>query len=159
MSSSEVLKNLNPKLTISKDGISGYINTVMRNIADEKILSYEINRLGDKYPDFRNLVNEYYDGMMLFEISNRNVWDKANKDTEGLKKYFDEHRDNYKWTEPRYKGYIIYTASDSMANEIRNVINSTERDSLFQTLRKHKPVFLNSLHLIIAYIRNSFSPV
>lgn len=136
VSSSEVLKNLNPKLTISKDGISGYINTVMRNIADEKILSYEINRLGDKHPDFRNLVNEYYDGMMLFEISNRNVWDKANKDTEGLKKYFDEHRDNYKWTEPRYKGYIIYTASDSMANEIRNVINSTERDSLFQTLRK-----------------------
>ena len=136
ISSNEVLEKMNPKLTISKDGILGYINTLLQSTADEKILSYEINRLDDKYPDFRNLVNEYYDGMMLFEISNRNVWDKANRDVEGLERYFSEHKSDYKWTEPRYKGYIIYTANDSLANEIRNVINSTERDSLFQTLRK-----------------------
>ena len=83
-----------------------------------------------------NIPIKYYDGMMLFEISNRNVWDKANRDTEGLEKFFESHKSNYTWTEPRFKGYVIYTTNDSLKNEIQKTIKEVGRDSLFQTLRK-----------------------
>lgn len=137
VSSKEVLADLNPALPVGKEVIMVYISDVLRKVEDQKVIENEKELLGGKYPDYRNLVNEYYDGMMLFEISNRNVWDKANRDVEGVEAFFNEHRGDYVWTEPRFKGYLIYTANDSLANEIKNMIKVTGRDSLFQTLRKH----------------------
>ena len=105
--------------------------------------------LDEKYPDYRNLLNEYFDGMMLFEISNRNVWDKANKDTEGLGEFFESHRGDYTWNEPRFKGYVIYAANDSIENEIKKMIQVTGRDSLFQTLRKNFKRDIRIEHLLV----------
>lgn len=136
ISSQDVLKKLNPNLKIDKEGIMLYVKDVMQQVENSMIVDYEMDRLYDKYPDYRNLLNEYYDGMMLFEISNRNVWDKANRDTEGLEKFFESHKSNYTWTEPRFKGYVIYTTNDSLKNEIQKTIKEVGRDSLFQTLRK-----------------------
>ena len=63
-----------------------------------------IAELPEKYDDYKNILNEYRDGILLFEVSNRNVWDKALRDTEGLEKYFQAHKDEYKWDKPHYKG-------------------------------------------------------
>lgn len=136
ISSQAVLSQLNPSLTMGKDAIIGYINNIKAKVIDTIIINYETSKLSDKYPDYRNLLNEYFDGMMLFEISNRNVWDKANRDTEGLEAFFNNNRSKYVWTEPRFKGYIIYTSNDSLKDEIMNAIQITDRDSLFQSLRK-----------------------
>lgn len=79
------------------------------------IIAYENSVLEDKYADFRNLYNEYRDGMLLFEISNREVWDKASKDEKGLKKYFKKNRRQYSWDEPHFKGVVIQCKNDSIA--------------------------------------------
>ena len=70
--------------------------------------------LEDTNPEYRNLVNEYRDGLLLFEISNRNVWERASSDKEGLNAYFRSHRDQYKWEKPKFKSYIIFATSDSI---------------------------------------------
>ena len=133
----EVFKNLDRGLAIEKEAAMGYITNVLHRVETGKVIEHETELLGEKYPDYRNLLNEYFDGMMLFEISNRKVWDKANKDVEGLEKFFESHRSDYTWNEPRFKGYVIYTANDSLKNAIEDMIKVTGRDSLFQTLRKH----------------------
>ena len=71
---------------------------------DSKLLAYEDSQLEKKYDDFRFLMQEYHDGILLFEVSNREVWDKASKDTEGLDKYFRAHKTDYTWEKPHYKG-------------------------------------------------------
>ena len=78
--------------------------------------------LSAKDSDLKNLIREYHDGLMLFEISNRNVWDKAAKDEAGLAAYFKKHKKDYAWSEPRYKGmaYHVKTASDVEA--VRNCV-------------------------------------
>ena len=88
-------------------------------------------------PDYANLVNEYRDGILLFEISNRNVWERSNKDKDGLKAYFESHRDDYKWEKPRYKTIIVSATSDSVANLAQDFLkkNPTEVDSLVTKLR------------------------
>lgn len=68
-------------------------------------------------PEYRNLVNEYRDGILLYEISNRNVWEKASKDTEGLEKFFKANASRYKWEAPKFKSYIFFATSDSILNE------------------------------------------
>lgn len=68
-------------------------------------------------PDYRNLLNEYRDGMLLYEVSNANVWERANNDAEGLQAYYEAHRGDYTWDRPHYKGYVIAATSDSIADE------------------------------------------
>lgn len=87
--------------------------------------------------DYRNLINEYRDGILLFEISNRNVWDKSNKDREGLEAFFESHRADYKWDTPRYKAIIVSATSDSIAQAAEKYLkeNPVGVDSLVQRLR------------------------
>lgn len=89
-------------------------------------------------PDYRNLVNEYRDGMLMFEIQDRNVWTKAKEDKEGLEAYFKANRDKYKWDAPRFKSRIIFATSDSVMNEIQNYLknNQVAPDSLATVLKK-----------------------
>lgn len=66
-------------------------------------------------PDFRNLISEYRDGMLLYEISNRMVWGRAADDPSGLNDFFEANRDRYSFDSPKFKGYIIQATSDSLA--------------------------------------------
>lgn len=68
-------------------------------------------------PELDNLVREYHDGLLLYEISNREVWDKGAKDEAGLKAYFKKNKKSYKWDSPRYKGmaYHVKTQEDVKA--------------------------------------------
>ena len=77
-------------------------------MSNEEVKAYADAHLEEKYADLRNLVREYHDGILLFDVSLREVWDKANKDTEGLAAYFKANKKNYTWDEPRFKGYMIY---------------------------------------------------
>ncbi len=147
--SQEVLADLNPGLDMNKEAIAGYVTGILHRVESNKVIEHEMELLDEKYPDYRNLLNEYFDGMMLFEISNRNVWDKANKDTEGLGEFFESHRGDYTWNEPRFKGYVIYAANDSIENEIKKMIQVTGRDSLFQTLRKNFKRDIRIEHLLV----------
>jgi peptidyl-prolyl cis-trans isomerase SurA len=67
----------------------------------------ENSQLESTYPEFRNLMREYRDGILLFEVSNREVWEKASADTIGLTRYFETHQSEYAWDEPHWKGYIV----------------------------------------------------
>lgn len=67
-------------------------------------------------PDFRNLISEYRDGMLLYEISNRMVWGRAADDPSGLNDFFEANRDRYSFDSPKFKGYIIQATSDSLAS-------------------------------------------
>ncbi len=136
VNSKEVTAMLNHSVKLNPDAIVKYVENLMHSKEDKMIVAYELENLPVKYPDYRNLLNEYYDGMLLFEISNRNVWDKANKDREGLEAYFQAHKDNYKWSEPRFKGYLIYASNDSVLNAVENAIDTLGSDTLFVSLRK-----------------------
>lgn len=94
--------------------------------------------LADREPAYRNLMNEYSDGMLLYEISNRLVWDRANNDQDGLEAYFRSHRDAYRWDSPHYKGYVVSAESDSIAAAAVEYLGSLQvEDSAYVTeLRK-----------------------
>ncbi len=63
--------------------------------SSERILNYENSILEKKYPEFRYLMNEFRDGILLFDISSKKVWDKVTQDTSGLVKYYNEHKHDY----------------------------------------------------------------
>lgn len=87
------------------------------NLLGARVMDMEREKLMTTNADYRNLVNEYRDGILLYEIANRNVWDRANKDTEGLNNFFRMHRANYTWEKPKFKAYVFMATSDSILSE------------------------------------------
>ena len=99
-------------------------------MTDAEVKAYADAHLEEKYEDLRNLVREYHDGILLFDVSLREVWDKANKDTEGLAAYFKANKKNYTWDEPRFKGYMIYAKDEVSAKAARQIAKSAAPDSV-----------------------------
>ncbi len=69
-------------------------------------------------PDFEHLVKEYRDGILLFDVSNQKVWERASKDQAGLEEYFRANQANYTWDKPHYKGFIIMAPTDSILEQV-----------------------------------------
>lgn len=109
--------------------------STLRDVARE----YALDRLARTNTEYRNLSNEYRDGILLYDISSKRVWDKAANDPEGLEAYFKSHADRYAWDEPRFKGMIIFASSDSIMDlamaEAANLDASNPAD-FAQALRK-----------------------
>jgi peptidyl-prolyl cis-trans isomerase SurA len=79
--------------------IDKYINMRYNEFVNNKILEYEETRLEYKFPDFKYLMKEYHDGILLFDLMDKNVWTKAINDSIGLVAYFESHKNNYTWEE------------------------------------------------------------
>jgi peptidyl-prolyl cis-trans isomerase SurA len=82
---------------VKKDINENVVKVQLKNWEKEAVLTYEESQLTKKYPEYKALLNEYHDGILLYEIMTDKVWNKAIKDTVGLKSYFENNRDSYKW--------------------------------------------------------------
>ncbi|MBP7496679.1 MAG: peptidylprolyl isomerase, partial [Bacteroidales bacterium] len=80
-----------------KQNLETYVNELYKNFIDEVAISYEDKNLENKYPEFKMLVQEYRDGIMLFDITDKKVWSKAVQDTIGLEKYYSNITEKYMW--------------------------------------------------------------
>ncbi len=128
---STLLSKLNPKGKILDPAkAKEYIFAMVDAVANDALTEYNGLELVKNNDEYRNLLNEYRDGMLLFEISNRRVWKAANKDTIGLENYFEQHRAKYKWDEPYFKGIILSAKNDSILNLVKAYLASAGSDKI-----------------------------
>ena len=88
---------------------------------NEKIKAYEDVRLEQKYPEFRMLMQEYRDGIMLFEITDENVWSKALKDTLGLEEFHKQNLAKYMWSN-RVEAVVYKSKDAKIAKATRKLV-------------------------------------
>ena len=133
----ELMTHINPKSRFATaDDAKAYVLSCVEPVAEKALTDYHARELVKSNPDYRNLLNEYRDGMMLFEISNRRVWKAASKDTVGLENYFNEHRADYTWDEPRFKGIILSAKNDSVLDLVKADIQRMAADTLTEALHQ-----------------------
>ncbi|HPE99077.1 MAG TPA: peptidylprolyl isomerase [Bacteroidales bacterium] len=89
------------------DDIYTFVKTIFNQYSEEMIIEHENTKLEEKYPEFKALMKEYRDGILLFDLMDKNVWSKAVKDTSGLKKFYETINQNYLYG-PRAEA-AIYT--------------------------------------------------
>lgn len=76
-----------------------YARQLFAQFTDQSCLDYEDSQLERKYPEFAALMEEYRDGILLFDLMDKEVWSKAVKDTTGLEAFYEAHKNNYMWGE------------------------------------------------------------
>ena len=106
-----------------------FLQQSYKEFVDETLINYEDERLEAKYPEFKNLLKEYRDGILLFDLTDQKVWSKAVKDTAGLKAFYETHKNNYLWDE-RADVTMYKCANEKVAKEVRAMLkkNKTEKD-------------------------------
>ncbi|MDO5571088.1 MAG: peptidylprolyl isomerase [Bacteroidales bacterium] len=125
------------KNRISSKAPKGYPKDKVDDFIRYSLLSYEDKQLERKYPDFRNVVNEYKEGMMLFEISNKEVWEKASIDDKGLEDFFNKNKKLYSWQEKHFKGLVVKCKDKETEKKAKKIIKKAPADSIVYFLRKN----------------------
>lgn len=92
-----LMKERNARLQMRRDGAKKAATKMLDKMISEEAVEYEKTRLSEKYPEFRSLMREYEEGILLFEATKREVWDKASQDNEGLEAFYEKNKTNYIW--------------------------------------------------------------
>lgn len=136
---SDIIDRMHKARRDDPEEASIYFEKILKSFYHGELVDAEQDLLLATIPDYSNLYREYVDGSLLYEVSKQKVWDKAASDAAGLQKYFDQHRSDYKWTEPKAKGYLVLAANDSVAALIKARAAEVSKDSLVTVLRKEFP--------------------
>ncbi|HRW68036.1 peptidylprolyl isomerase [Lentimicrobium sp.] len=114
----------------AKEDIRTFVNSMFATFANETLLAYEDSRLESKYPDFKMLVKEYRDGILLFELTDQKIWSKAVKDTAGLESFYNQHKGNYMWGQRLDATvYTLESTDDKLIAGLRKAISSGLTDT------------------------------
>lgn len=137
---SDVFSSIAPNnRTMSADDACAFVENRLEELANDAVMQAARDNLAKENSEYRNLLNEYRDGMLLFEISDANVWEKSKTDKEGLDKFFRNNRNKYTtWTTPKFKGFIIFANSDSIKNEAQQYLaeNPVPRDQVVDVMKQ-----------------------
>lgn len=105
-------------------------------MSDAEVMAYADEHLEAKYPELARLVKEYHDGILLFDVSLEEVWDKAAKDTAGLEQFFAENKAKYVWDEPRFKGIVVYCKDKKTMKTAQQIVKQAQPDSVMSYLKR-----------------------
>lgn len=73
-------------------------------------------------PELAYLLQEYYDGLLLYEVAKQNVWERAEHDLAGLERTFKKNKKKYTWKQPHFKGYIISAKTAKVAKQAQKML-------------------------------------
>lgn len=127
---------------LRKEDIKILVGNQFRAWEKAAILEYEESLLPSKYPEFKALVNEYHDGILLYEVMQDKVWNRAVKDTAGLRTYFVEHRENYMWPK-RIDATIYECLNEAIAREVKEMLGNDTINSKHVIQKINKDSELN----------------
>ena len=121
---------------ISERKIDAIVKASDGSITREQLMEEKTDSLASVDPALRYLIKEYHDGLLLYEISNRTIWDKAAKDDEALALYFKKNKKKYNWDEPRFKGIAYHVKQQSDVKAVAKCVKKLKFDEWNEALRK-----------------------
>ena len=126
------------------------VNHLYDDFVKENCMSYEERQLDKKYPEFKSLMREYEEGILLFEATKILVWDKASQDSAGLKSYYAEYNDNrkYMWKErAKVSFYALQKGAESQLSKLRKYAAKSSPEKVLSKYNKKGKVLTQRLEM------------
>ena len=90
-----------------------------------KLVKHHKNQLEDLAPDFKAKMKNYKEGLMVFELMEREVWDKAKNDSVGLRKHYQNHKEKY-LSKPQISGLLVDAKEVAQLKKLKQKVASTD---------------------------------
>jgi peptidyl-prolyl cis-trans isomerase SurA len=110
-----------------KRDIPAYVFQQYNTFVNEAVNKYADSQLESENPDFKSLINEYHDGILLFDLTDKKVWSKAVKDTVGLEQFYEKNKNNYMW-ETRLDASIFTIKDASIVKSLKKLLKKGTSD-------------------------------
>ena len=107
-----------------------YAYQLYESFSNGVVMDYADAHLEEKYPEFKALVQEYRDGILLFDLMDQEVWSKAVKDTLGLEEFHQRNASKYMWGDRAFATIITITRPESLPKVKALLDSGIELDSL-----------------------------
>ena len=117
---------------------ASYAYELFNDFVKESAFAYEDSKLEEKYPEFDMLVKEYHDGILLFDLMEKEVWKKAEKDTTGLNNYYEEHKGDYMWKKRVKAAVVTVNNSESLDRAVELIELDVCADTLKAAFNKER---------------------
>ncbi|MGB0896795.1 MAG: peptidylprolyl isomerase [Flavobacteriaceae bacterium] len=104
------------------NNISKVIDVSFSDYINKRIYDYHNENLENVYPEFGNIVQEYREGLLLFELMEQEIWKKSKTDSIALQNFYTKHKANYYWGD-RIEAVITTSESKFMAKKVRKLLN------------------------------------
>ncbi|MGN0282738.1 MAG: peptidylprolyl isomerase [Prevotella sp.] len=120
------IEKRNLREAIASRKIEAKVNESVGKMTKKEVMDQFADSIGAVDSDMKWLFKEYHDGLLLYEISNRMVWEKAAKDEEGLARFFKANKKNYAWKEPRFKGIAFFVRNSDDVKEVKKCVKKLD---------------------------------
>ncbi len=110
------------------------VEDLYEEFVKEKAYAFEQANLENKYPEFKSLMREYQEGILLFEATKINVWDKANSDTVGLYNFYEQNKSKYIFEEQATIGKYIVNTNDE--KQVKKIMKCAKKHDSEKTLKR-----------------------
>lgn len=116
--------------TNQKEGL----NKTFQKFKEEKIIDVYKQNLPNKFPELKETLQEYREGLLLFDLMQKKIWERAEKDSIGLKEFFDKNQSKYRWKERAT--IVTATLKDQNTSKLTQLLQAgVHNDSIFQQLK------------------------
>ena len=103
---------------------------------EEQYMTRRADSLGAVDTEMKYLIQEYHDGLLVYEISNRQVWEKAAKDDAALDAWFRAHKKDYAFPEHRFKGIAYHVKDKADVKAVKRCVKNLPFSQWADALRK-----------------------
>ena len=121
---------------VKEASANNYIDSVakQKNVSRDVVVEQICNDLIAKNSELRYLSQEYYDGTLMYEICNDEIWKKAKSDEPGLEKFFNANKKNYVWDSPRFCGVIVHAKDDATLEAAKKAVKGVPETEWAKTI-------------------------
>ena len=132
------LKAVQRKYMRQKASVKNILDAEFQTFYENSVLKFREENLVNENEEFADILDEYKNGLLLFTLMEKEIWNKASKDSLGLKNYYNENSEKYNWEE-RIKATIISTTSQKDAKGIKLLLNASDSvEDLEKQLKENK---------------------
>ena len=129
------MEQRNMRDQIASQKVSDIVKASNGEVTKAQLMEQKADELSAQDQEMKYLIKEYHDGLLLYEISNRQVWDRAAKDEDGLRAWFKAHKKDYDWAEPHYKGIAYHVKDKADVKAVKNCVKRLPFDQWADALR------------------------
>lgn len=122
------------KSGIAVKPLSKLVDAIYEKFLDEQLTAYYDENLENEFPEFANVMEEYRDGLLLFDLMEKEIWERAKTDTVGLQSFYNEHKSEHLWKKRVEASVLSSTKMEMIKKALALLKKNTELPKIKETL-------------------------